>query len=461
MTFFLNVPFYSLIVSVSLSVLWCAWRIMRLRKLTHWHLNRVVLLLIPIFSLLVGMIPFLIPDTAPTTVEVNPVASPTVTDAGISPLNFEDGGLPVVSRSVMLYISIIYWIGFVLSMTYMLVGLSLVFRIIREAKISADNDKLLFAVKGNVMPFSWGRWVVMSESDYRDNGSVILIHEMKHLHGRHWLDLLLVNAVKALTWYCPISYVIAHDIAENHEFEADNAVIQAGYNASDYQLFLVNRMTNRRFANSAVCGINNPYSLIKTRILMMKRKKSRRSAMLRVFGFIPVAILLAVAAKSPLLAVCVQTNAQTSIADVVQSKKVSEAAIMLTDDELMKPRPGEIQLPKSTKEVYTKWSRELRYPYELAAEGKQGRVILKVHVTTHGEITEGTVFRSSGHQAFDDEAIRAIKGTTGLTSATYNGINADIDCLMPVTFKSQSGPELPAIGLNSGFMLDEIVVMGY
>lgn len=312
MTAWLNMPFYSLMVSVALIVLWGVWRVTGLRRHTHWQVNRVVLVLIPVMALLIGLMPFLMPDKGVTTaaVEINPVASPSGGDADFAPINSETVTLPMYV-DVLRYVVIIYWIGFVTSLILMLTGLCQVLFIIITSKKSVENPHLRFS-KEDVMPFSWGRWVVMSERVYREDGAVVLTHELAHLRCRHWLDLVLINIVKAVTWYCPVTYAIAHDIAENHEFEADHSVINAGFNESDYQRYLVEKSTHRRFANSVVCGINNPYSLIKTRILMMQKKKSRHKVTLRALGFVPVAILLAFAANSPVLAACVQKDSKSN-----------------------------------------------------------------------------------------------------------------------------------------------------
>ena len=360
-----------------------------------------------------------------------------------------------MSFNLLKYLVIFYWIGFIGSLIFWAAGIIQVISIIHRSNNSGIFPNLLFSNKKDIIPFSWGRWVVMPSEDYQENGDVILTHEMTHLKSKHWVDLLLMNLVKAITWYSPFAYLIAHDIAENHEFEADNSIIRAGHDAIDYQHYLVKRATTRRFANSAVCGINNSYSLIKSRILMMQKKKSNRRIKLRVLGLLPVAVILAVAATSPLLAKCVQT------AEVVNTVKVTEAAITLSNDDLMQPRPDEIQLPKVSNQVYSKWSRAFIYPYTLAAERKQGRVILKAKVSTEGEITEVSVFSSSGYKEFDDEAVKGITGTTGLIPATFKGIKADIDCLIPVTFKLQNGPELSPLPADSGYMLDELVVLSF
>lgn len=458
MTVWQNMPFYSLLVSVALAILWGVWRTTGLRHHTLWRVNRVVLLMIPVVALLIGLVPFLMPDKglAIAAVKINPVVAPVIGNTDFTPLNPQTVARPMY-EGILTYVGIIYWIGLAASLIVMLAGLFQVLYIIKTSKKSVENPNLLFPRK-NLMPFSWGRWVVMPESVYQENGEVVMTHELAHLRCGHWLDLVLINMVKAVTWYCPVAYAIAHDMAENHEFEADNSVIQAGHTASDYQRYLVEKAAHRRFANSVVCGINNPYSLIKTRILMMQKQKSRRKVTLRALGFVPVAVFLALAATSPMLAACIQKGSQSGDKAVVNKVKVTEVAIMLTDEELMQPRPEEITLPRPSKSVLKQWVDSFRYPESLARAGKQGRVLVKATVSATGDITDVSVFKSSGSKEFDDEALRVIKGTKGLNCATYNGNKADIDCLIPIAFKSQSDPALPEIEGNSGFMLDEILL---
>ena len=44
-----------------------------------------------------------------------------------------------------------------------------------------------------IAPFSWMKYIVISQKDLEENGREILIHEMAHIHHRHSIDLLLAD----------------------------------------------------------------------------------------------------------------------------------------------------------------------------------------------------------------------------------------------------------------------------
>ncbi len=442
-------PYFSLIVSLAISVLYVAWRLTGLMRRTHWRLNRVVLLLIPAVSVLIGLLPFV--SRIITIYDVQPAAIAIQTLTAL-PSDAVDGeAMRSLNFALLLpALRIIYWTGLVLSASITLFGLFRVWHIIRKcAPLIGDTRVRLFSGK-NVIPFSWWKWIVVPANDFQENGVVILAHELAHIERRHWLDLLLINLLKTLTWYCPATYLLARDMAMNHEFDADNSVISAGYDAAEYQKYLVEKATNRRFANSVVCGINNPYSLIKTRIIMMQKQKTRSVARFRALGLVPVAMLIAVVAASPKFT----ANAMDSKAkpEVVTNKvKVTEVAITLTDEQLMQPREADLVLPEIGPDVWKKWMTEMKYPK--AAGSAQGRVLLKVRVSTAGKITNVSVFQSSGNEAPDNEAKRVVDGTEGLTPATYKGNKADLDCLLPIVFNQNGSPIAPLNSGDSGFIL--------
>lgn len=446
-------PYYSLVVSLALTALYAAWLMTGMRRQTHWRLNRVAMLMIVAVSLAVGLLPFVMPsaitvyDARIIPYEMTAIATQQF-DVGIA-----DSARVLNMAALLPWLQVVYWAGLILSVSITLFGLIRVWIIIRKCT-PMQSDKRVLLLDGNgVVPFSWWKWVVMTKRDFNDNGNIVLAHELAHLRCKHWIDLLVINLVKALTWYCPTTYLLARDIAVNHEFDADNSVLAAGHDAAEYQMYLIEKATNRRFANSVVCGINNPYSLIKTRIIMMQKQKTRSSARFRALGLVPVAVFIAVVAASPRFA----ANARPVMSQpdaVINKVKVTECAITLTDEQLMQPREADLVLPEIGPEVWGKWMKNMKFPQELVANGgAQGRVMLKVRVSTAGKITNVSVFESSGHKAFDQEAMRVVDGTEGLTPATYKGNKADIDCLLPIVFNQKGSPLPPIKDGDSGFIL--------
>ena len=117
----------------------------------------------------------------------------------------------------------------------------------------------------------------------------VLLHEITHAKQKHSLDVLLIELLQVLFWFNPLIYFIKHAIKLNHEFLADQAVLNQGADTINYRKILLafsSNATEPHMANS----IN--YSSIKKRFTVMKKRTSKRSVVLRSLLLIPLAALL-------------------------------------------------------------------------------------------------------------------------------------------------------------------------
>ena len=116
-----------------------------------------------------------------------------------------------------------------------------------------------------VEPFSVGRFVVMSSEDYRAF-PLICLHEQMHVRFRHTWDEVLMQALTVLFWFHPLVWLLRRDLREQHEFQADEGVLQQGIDAKTYQILLVRKSVGaKRFAMaSGFCHCS-----LKKRVTMM------------------------------------------------------------------------------------------------------------------------------------------------------------------------------------------------
>jgi hypothetical protein len=151
---------------------------------------------------------------------------------------------------------------------------------------------------GNVAPFSFMHYIVMSLDDYEHHRRLILTHEQAHARLGHSYDVVLILATEALQWFNPFAWLLGRELRAVHEYEADEAVILQGIDAKQYQLLLVKKAVGNRlqpFANTLNRGS------LKQRINMMYKQKSTPWRMLRAAFIIPVAAMAIVAfAETPL-----------------------------------------------------------------------------------------------------------------------------------------------------------------
>ncbi|WP_316753161.1 M56 family metallopeptidase [Pedobacter gandavensis] len=75
---------------------------------------------------------------------------------------------------------------------------------------------------------------------------MILRHELAHVKQRHWADLLLAQLFCTLQWFNPMAWLYLKAIRQNHEFLADEAVLQQGNSVAGYRAVLVNHYVGTR-----------------------------------------------------------------------------------------------------------------------------------------------------------------------------------------------------------------------
>lgn len=66
-------------------------------------------------------------------------------------------------------------------------------RLIRVAPLSVRKWHHADYPSEKIAPFSWMKFVVISEKDLKENGEEILTHEYAHIRKRHSIDLLIAD----------------------------------------------------------------------------------------------------------------------------------------------------------------------------------------------------------------------------------------------------------------------------
>ena len=340
---------YILKWALSLAVLYLPFALL-LRKETFSTLNRRLLLCIIIVSALLPSIIVSYPVKVVLQSEVP--ATPIVNEhTKIENLHTETNDFRVTARIkdfvTARHIFIIYTIGTIVSLLLCAVSLIKTMRGIKRGTIWIDKQKgmTIYCHIDNTAPFSLFRNVVISQSDYEEFGKEILLHEEGHIKNRHSYDMLLISIVKSLQWFNPFIYLLANDIKEIHEYEADKYVLQQHCDAQAYQLLILKKATG-----TALFPLANNFSqsCIRKRIKMMARKESSSIRRCKTLYLLPVSIA------------CVGAFAQPEyvyIAPPVAAQQQDTSNEHTTTD-IDEQRPPYICLPALEKEgiAYVKYS---------------------------------------------------------------------------------------------------------
>lgn len=243
---------------------------------------------------------------------------------------------PVLTGRVCLLA--VYLIGMVVLFLWRVGSLCRMFRLMRRSTVvRREKDFTLITHRKEIAPFSWMRFVVVSEKDLDENGDEILAHECAHIRRRHSIDLLVADVCILFQWFNPAAWLLKQELQDIHEYEADESVINQGIDAKRYQLLLIKKAVGTRLYSMAN-SFN--HSSLKKRITMMLRKKSNPWARLKYLYVLPLAAMAVAAFARPEI-----SNELNEISAV----KVNDLTAIVKPDEVKIDETAPLQSPKTVK----------------------------------------------------------------------------------------------------------------
>lgn len=251
---------YEIKTAVLFAVFYLFYRLL-LSKETFHRLNRAVLLCSAMASALLPLLRITVHKTVEIPARIGNTADiPIVADLGQAGKTF-----PI--DDILLYILAA---GAIAIIANTLLSIYSVMRIIRNGnRIPRPDGTVIVVIQGNTAPFSWMKYIIMSEKDWSGKHDEILIHEKAHIRLGHSWDILFINLFTALQWFNPVIWMLRGDLRSIHEYEADREVLKSGINATQYQLLLISKAVGMS-GHSITNSFN--HSTLKKRITMMSCK---------------------------------------------------------------------------------------------------------------------------------------------------------------------------------------------
>ena len=392
--------------------LFYAFFLLVMRRTTFFRLNRILLL--------VGTLAcFLLPIFRLRTVDASQVAAGSLTMVGSEPaLTAGPSALSPVP-----YLEILYIAGFLAVLAWTVIALVRMRRTIRsgEARRLEDGTKLVLT-EADVPSFSWGRTIVMSRKDAETN-PVILQHEKAHVQKAHTLDILLFTAVTLVHWFNPLVWITLSELKLLHEYEADDAVLDKGIDATQYQLLLVRKAVgDKRF--TLANGFQ--HAKLKNRIDMMLKNPSSgwlRLSWLAILPFLAGTMFLC----NPVRAKVISDQPEILQEMVVQTPDTTDVVPFALIDPLCKPTfNGGADIE------FAKWVNEnLYYPESAKKDGVQGRMVLRFVIYPDGKVRDVEVVRGV-HPDMDAVAVSVVSSSPDWKPGTVNGKPVKVSYILPI-----------------------------
>ena len=392
-----------------------AFYLLVMRRTTFFRLNRVAVLA---GSLLCALLPLLRVRTSPLVAVAGPLTLAGVEDGG--------GAIPEASLSWPLLFWGLYVAGMAVVAVVTLLSARSILRLGRKGECTRKEGFRTFILSGGQPSFTFGKSIYIGREDL-EKQPAIFTHETMHVRCRHYLDLFLFRAVQILWWWNPLVWVMRTELGLLHEYEADEAVICKGIDATQYQLLLVRKAVGeQRF--SLASGFQ--HAQLKNRISMMLKPSSSGWMRLSYLALLPLLAVL-VYACNPSKNNNVQAPAEET--ETLETKAPDTAekgdAIPFKDVEVKPTFNG------GDANEFTKWvNSHLTYPEAAKQAGIQGRVTIKFTVDTDGSVTDVLLLRGVD-KALDEAALRVVSNSPRWEPGMQNGKPVMVTFVFPVIFK--------------------------
>ena len=415
-----------------------------LKKETFHRFNRVCLIFTLVASLVLPLVH--ISTSHPSAVNQAVMASTTYVTTLPTIVVTPETKAPLLTWNDVL--ACIYWIGLCVMLLYIAMQIVQTYLLIKGGLRHTDKFGNTVILKDDVKsPFSIFHYIVMSVEDYEKHRRNILTHEQEHIRMCHSYDLLLLEVVKVIQWFNPFVWFLENDLKALHEYQADEAVINQGIDAKQYQQLLVVKAVGNRlqpFANNLRRGS------LKKRIIMMYQKKSNRWMMLKALFILPMTCFAIYAFATPESKVV--EKLKTKVAAVEQTfqeiaapaeEQTTEQPVPVVEEQIAEPAAPVVEqaeepavaeepvvieqevseeAPKDSvyetpekraqfeggdAAMYQFIAQNVKYPKIALECGVSGRVIVQFVVEKDGTISEASIYSNKAGSGLD---VRDVEG---------------------------------------------------
>lgn len=422
---------YQLKVGLCLAIFYLIFKLLLSRETFH-RFNRVVLLLLVAGAIVLPWVKLSLSSATPISEAVIDLEGFFLQASIVNEPSSTTG------TSLVWVLTLIYYIGIAMVALWLLSNLWQLFQLLRRGSGQPQPDgTVLHIMPTDVSPFSYFRHIVISQNDYATNADEILTHERAHIRLHHSFDIVFADLLIVLQWWNPAAWLMKRELQQIHEFEADEAVLQRGVDARQYQLLLIRKSVGNQLFSMAN---NLNYHSLKKRIRMMNKKASNRWQRLKVLAVLPLAAVAVIAFASPKVENIAEGIAQQS----AKSEGLPEVTVVGYADYTAPQDTTEVfdvveqmpEFPGGIEGMIQFLQTNMKYPEDAMKEKKEGRVLVGFIVDREGNVTEPQVLQGVW-PSLDAEAIRVVNAMPKWTPGMQGGKIVRVKFALPISFRLQ------------------------
>lgn len=296
------------------------------------------------------------------------------------------------------------------------------------------NKLIRRAKEGSAFSF-FGKKVIDSALPQR---AVIDSHEEAHIKQWHSLDILFFETIGIITWFNPVIYFYKKAIKNIHEFLADEHAAEFQGDKAQYAMLIL----SKSFGISPNDLTSNFFdkSLVKKRIYMLHKERSKKTAVLKYGISIPLFAIFIVFSSATirknkkLLAFSEQIPLEKPL-KLVQEIVTDPKQPGVTEITPAKVAIQSLPVERDWKDFYNFLSKTMVYPKDAVESGLQGNAQVKFTLK-NGKVSDLSNNADLG-KGCDEEVMKAIlsyKGFKNVENGKYalkvafrlNGSEAEI-----------------------------------
>lgn len=339
----------------------------------------------------------------------------------------------------------IYLTGVALLLTRRSIELGGLAKLLAKCRKTRLAGRRVYLFRGAEEPFSFFGFVFINPDRFdTEDTEKIVLHESIHAEQLHSFDVLAAELAKIICWFNPFVWLLKREMMLNHEFLTDRTVVvKGGVDRKAYQYCLIGKSFN---SSEAAADLYNHFSvlLLKKRIVMLNKKRTRRIGQLSYLMFVLMAGVLLLAsnvdaaarttaeeapAPGPVVlpAGFPATAAQKDSVTPAQKKSAQTDDLVFTIVERMPELSTGMKVEKFI-------ARNMKYPPAAIEEKLEGSVAVKFIVNTDGTVSDVKVVRSVA-PVLDAEAVRVIESLPKFIPGSQRGKKVRVAMAYQVNFE--------------------------
>jgi len=296
-----------------------------LKRETFFNYNRVYLLGTAILSFI---LPFIKIDTIKAVVPKDfVVVLPEVIIGNLNPSAELDRQIALqtgifTEDPTMPVWQIVFWSGLIFTTILFLYKIAKIYWLKSQNPKRWRGNILIVKLLQSNAAFSFFNTVFLGEKISEKEQPVILKHELVHIKQWHSLDLLLFEFMKIVFWFNPLVYMYQNRIKTLHEYIADETAVKQNEKKDYYQQLL-----NQVFETNNLSFTNTFFkkSLIKKRITMLQKSKSKQIALIKYALLIPLMFGMLIYTSAEVRA---QEPDTKTITETIEVQEISEKELI-------------------------------------------------------------------------------------------------------------------------------------